>query len=187
MSFYTELRDKGFVFMQRPDLLQIFNVDQVEFDTCDDPDNFQVDNVPTSHFEELNTFLYLVHHDIAQTVLDGNCKSYSIPENGRSIWEGVNTPEKYKDKRILPDAWHSDSLETHNLFFLLYFNSMDDSAGTHEGGALWTRNGDGDVRHLIHPGLLVAINNSPNTGFLHRAEKSSSRRVLAQFKFNVVW
>jgi hypothetical protein len=53
-------------------------------------------------------------------------------------------------------------------------------------GALWVKNEKEEIRILPKSGTLVCLNQD-NPNFLHKAEKSKFRRVVASFDFFVEW
>ena len=53
-------------------------------------------------------------------------------------------------------------------------------------GALWVKNQFEEMRILPRPGTLVCLNQD-NSNFLHKAEKSKFRRIVASFDFFVEW
>lgn len=168
-DFIEELKTRGFSVQDFSESLGILNLDEIKF--VWEPKYNLRENVPINKIDEIDRLLYILHLEIQKKYLINNVKCSKILN--RRLWEGF-TEET--------DIWHNDIEDGPNVFFLLYF---DDMAKTNDG-ALWVKNDHEVVRIVPVPGTLVALNQE-NRSFLHKAEKSESRRITASFEFTVEW
>jgi hypothetical protein len=168
-NFIENLKTKGFSVEKFDECLNIINLDDIVF--VWEPNYNLKENVPKTKLKEIERLLCVLHLEIQKKYLNGKVKSSELVS--RRLWEGF-TEET--------DVWHNDLVDGPNVFFLLYF---DDMTKTNDG-ALWVKNSFDTLRIVPTPGTLVALNQE-NPSFLHKAEKSKTRRITASFEFNVEW
>jgi hypothetical protein len=91
------------------------------------------------------------------------------------VWEGVD-----KDNQ----GWHTDMFEQYDVFFLYYFDDMDESTGgsiNFKWGQL--QGEEQTAKYYPKAGDLFMVNNM--RGFWHKAESCSVKRRVASFDFTV--
>lgn len=168
-NFLYDIKQKGFFVFDFSKNIKFFQIDEIKF-KWDRKYNVR-ENVPVNMLTEIKQMLNILHYKIDETILKNNVKNSKILDN--RLWEGLS--EK-------TDMWHNDKVDGPNLFFLLYFDDMTKT----NTGALWIKNQFEEMRILPKPGMLVALNQE-NPIFLHKAEKSGSRRIVASFNFCIDW
>lgn len=168
-NFIDDLRTEGFAVRRYGDCLGLIDLDDIDFIW---QPNFNLkENVPVNKNDEIDSFLFALHLDIQEKFLKGKVKQSTVLN--RRLWEGFVEGTDY---------WHNDFSDGPNVFFLLYF---DDMSSTNDG-AIWFKNDLNETRILPTPGTLIGVCQD-NPSFLHKAEKTTKRRIAASFEFSVDW
>lgn len=162
------IHENGFEFYLEPDLTDLVQMDEIEFKM--NYDSNVGEKVPVNRVSDINAALLTIHFYLAEKYVAPFAESYEILH--RTIWEGIS---------FQTEKWHHDANDYSDLFFLLFFNNLISS------GAFWYKNHLGKFRVPIKKGLLIAVNNSHNDIWQHKAEETTERRVVANFRFNVKW
>jgi hypothetical protein len=168
-NFLYDIKEKGFFVFDFSKNIEFFQMDKIKF-KWEGKYNLR-ENVPVNMLTEIKQMLNILHHEIDETILKGEVKNSEILNN--RLWEGFSEET---------DMWHNDIVDGPNLFFLLYFDDMTKI----NDGALWIKNEFEEVRILPKPGTLVALNQE-KPSFLHKAERSIARRIVAGFDFFIDW
>ena len=161
---------KGFVQLYAPDGLGLIGLDEFKLLNVEERarDN-GVKDVNPELTKRLDTFAQYIS------------MKYIYPEwpkaiyNKFLVWEGVD-----KDNQ----GWHTDMFENYDVFFLYYFDTQTPETG----GSIsfkWGTLNESEETATFYPkaGDLFMVNNC--RGFWHKAEKTSVRRRLASFDYNV--
>ena len=159
----------GYCSWLATDLADQLQTDDLEFD----PKTSLISRLPTNNQEYVSAMLNVLHDEIAERFVVPYAKQYKKLE---SDIKGNAT----KDSRFC--IWHTDAEEPGNVFFLLYLNDLS----IHNEGALCIKANDNEFRIVPSYGTLIAVNNN-NPDFLHRAEYTEHRRIVACFDFLVDW
>jgi hypothetical protein len=168
-NFLYDIKNRGFFIFDFSENINLIDINKIKFE-WEEKYNLR-ENVPINMLNEIKNMLNILHYEIDEKILKGNVKKSEISNN--RMWEGFSEET---------DFWHNDIVDGPNLFFLLYF---DDMTKTNDG-ALWVKNEKEEIRILPKSGTLVCLNQD-NPNFLHKAEKSKFRRVVASFDFFVEW
>lgn len=164
-----ELFTNGFKVWHRPDLAEILYTDDLIFDQ----DKNLHSRLPENNQELVERILNIQSYDVAREYISPYAKSYEHLENDIK----GNAP---LGSRFL--TWHTDSDEPGNVFFLLYLNDLT----PYDEGALCIKTKDQEFRIVPQYGTLIAINND-DPSFLHKAEFTEHRRIVACYDYKVEW
>lgn len=164
-----ELFTNGFMVWHRPDIADLLYTDDLEFDSTK---NLQ-SRLPENNQELVERILNIQKSVVLSDYVYPYAKSFEYLE---SDIKG-NAP---LGSRFL--QWHTDSEEPGNVFFLLYLNDLT----PYDEGAFCVKDGDKEYRTVPQYGTLIAVNND-DPRFLHKAEYTEHRRIVACFDFKVEW
>ena len=163
---YNEYFTKGFQIFDGKKYSDQLDVSNIEWEYEGGINN---DYHPASDKDFINASLMTIHSQI-EADLVAPYFDYEIERT--RIWEGVNLDVQ---------GWHNHYTTHPNFFFLLYWSDTK-SVGE---GSVWFA----DIDHTNEweiwptPGTLIAVNNSDK--FLHKVQKTSHTRILAEFYFDV--
>lgn len=129
--------------------------------------------VPVERTDHISIALKAIQTMIAEQYLYPTAASVEFLHN--SIWKGIAKKA---------DQWHSDAVESPDVFFLLYFNDMNQS---NTGAFLIKNTNNSHVERVIPScGTLIAVENTLSN-FMHRAEQTTVPRIAACFRYKVKW
>lgn len=132
-------------------------------------ENFTGDEYhPSENIELIEILLLQIHLEIASDIVENFFQQYTILH--RKTWESVNKKAT---------NWHNDFKDHSNTFFLLYHNQTSEATG----GAVYFRYNGIEEKIYPKPGTLIFFNSE--NGYEHKAENSTSQRIVSSFYFDI--
>jgi len=163
----NDLLTKGFKVLDGKKYSSQLDVSNIEWEYEGGINN---DYHPASDKEFISVVLKTIHTQIELDFIAPHFDSYKL-ERAR-IWEGVCLDAQ---------QWHHHFYTHPRLFFLLYWSDTK-SAGD---GSIWFSDASRTKEYRLWPtpGTLIVANNSNK--FLHKVEKTNSKRIIAEFYFDL--